>query len=360
MNVAVMRGRGGEKDVAVSRGWGGGLNECGSFEGVGVGGKKNHIIVSAPGKLMLFGDHAVVYDRPCIVSAVNHRMKVYITKRGDDKVILNAPDVNLYNYNISIDKLNSEHPKQAKFVLRAVYNFFDKFDISYGLDIETKSDFSSKFGLGSSSAVTVSVLKGLSELFDIHLDNKTLFDLAYKTVLDIQKVGSGFDVAAAIYGGILYFIGGGKKIERLKDAKIPLIVGYTGIKADTATLIKNVRRLFEENPKEISKIFDEIANIVDRSKIFIEKQEWKEVGKLMNDNQDLLRKLNVSSPELEKLIKASLDGGAYGAKLSGAGGGDCMIAVYEDIELIKNEIRKVGGIPLDVEIDYDGVRIELE
>jgi len=317
------------------------------------------VTVSAPGKLMLFGDHAVVYGKPCIVAAVNSRMRVSIAVREDDRILLDAPDVELH-YATSIDKLNSEHPKHAKFVMRAVHNFFSTFELRCGLEIRTESDFSSRFGLGSSSAVTVSVLKGLAELFEVRMDNKALFELAYKSVLDVQGVGSGFDVAAAVYGGIVYFIGGGRKIERLKDVRIPLIVGYTGVKADTPALIRRVKKLFEEEPERIGGIFDGIANLVERARALIAAQEWRGVGELMNENQHFLRKLNVSSPKLERLIEASLRSGAYGAKLSGAGGGDCMIAVHENSRAIKQGIRNAGGVPLDVEIDFEGVRIEAE
>jgi len=318
------------------------------------------IKVSAPGKLMLFGEHAVVHNRPCIVASVDHRISVLLKKRDDKKIILEAPDINFKNYIVLIDDLVKSHPKEIRFVLTTILNFFERYRIKSGLEVETKSEFSSKFGLGSSSAVTVSTIKGLAELFKIKMNDKELFNLSYKTVLDIQGVGSGFDVAAAIYGGTLFFVTAGKIIRKIEIEEIPIIVGYTGIKADTSTLVKMVYKKLLEEPKKINKIFDEIEKIVNLTKIEMENSNWKKVGELMNLNQDLLRELGVSSKELENLIKASLNSGAYGAKLSGAGGGDCMIAITprENYNSVARAIEKAGGKIIDVKIQAGGVKIE--
>lgn len=318
------------------------------------------IKVSAPGKLMLFGDHAVVHGKPCIVTSVEHRVSVALEKRSDNKIVLNAPDVGFQNYIVSIDSLDKPHPKEVKFVLTAISNFFDRYKIKSGLEIKTGSEFSAKVGLGSSSAVTVSTIKGLAELFEIEMTNKELFDLSYKTILDIQEVGSGFDVAAAIYGGTLYFVTGGKIIEPLEIEDIPLLIGYTGIKADTATLVKMVSKKLKKEPQKINKIFNKSREIVNSAKVEMENSDWKRVGELMNLNQDLLRKLGVSSKELENLIAASLDSGAYGAKLSGAGGGDCMIAITSMVSQddVKEAIEKAGGKIVEVKVQAEGVKIE--
>ena len=317
--------------------------------------------VSAPGKLMLFGDHAVVHNRPCIVTAVNHRISTSIEKANNKKIVLNAPDIGVKNYEISLDDLEKEQHKRVVFALTAVKNFFKEYRIRYGLNILTKSEFSSEFGLGSSSAITVGVLKGLSELFKIKLSNKDLFDLSYKTVLEIQDVGSGFDVAAAIYGGTLYFVTGGKIIESVNIEKLPLVVGYTGVKADTATLVKMVYRKLAEEPEKINKSLDESKKIVNEAKNEIQKSNWERVGELMNLNQDLLRELGVSSPELEKLISKAKNAGAYGAKLSGAGGGDCMIALVneENRKNVEDEITKAGGKIIPVVTNTEGVKVEM-
>lgn len=319
------------------------------------------IEVSAPGKLMLFGEHAVVYGRPCIVTAVDHRMRVMVETANDSNLELYAPEVDVAGY---IEKINNlgrdDAPKGTRFVSVAVRNFFNSFGIKSGLKVKTKSDFSSEFGFGSSSAVTVGVVKALSELFEKPLNNKEIFNLSYNTILDVQGVGSGFDAAAAIWGGTIYFITGGKKIEPLAAGKLPLVVGYTGIKADTPTLVRQVANFYKENKKLVGKIFDSIENIVEEGRIALSNHDHKKLGVLMDQNQELLNELGVSSPELENLIVAARKAGAYGAKLSGAGGGDCMIAFVPkgSRKLIEKVIEEKGGKIINVRTEAQGVRLE--
>lgn len=321
---------------------------------------KNKVTVSAPGKLMLFGEHSVVYGNPCIVTAVDQRIEVDVEKVPGDEIEIAAKDVGIDDFKIKItDIAGSEFPKQLKFVLTAVRNFFAEYKVSTGLRITTRSGFSSLFGFGSSSAVTVCTVKALSAIFDVEVTNKSLFDICYKTVLDIQGVGSGFDIAAAVWGGTLYFVGGGKEILPLKIDRIPLVVGYTGVKADTATLVKKVAGLAKEDKQRFEKIFNSITEIVEEGKIALENTNYLKLGELMDENQKYLEDLGVSSRELDLLIGASKSAGAFGAKLSGAGGGDCMIAVApKDLESeVKKAIEKAGGTVLDVKTNAEGVTI---
>jgi len=322
---------------------------------------KNKVEVSAPGKLMLFGEHAVVYGKACIVTAVDQRIKVSVETVQANELFVEAPDVGVSGYSKSLDRLGEdEPPKSVKFIEYAVKNFNDIYKVKSGIKVKTKSDFSSKFGFGSSSAVTVGVLKAMSELFKVKMTNKRLFDLCYKTVLDVQGVGSGFDLAAAIWGGTLYFVGGGKKIIPLKTKAVPLVVGYTGIKADTTTLVKNVGVLYKDNSKEVGMIFDIIGDIVENAKKAILKNDYQRLGQLANMNQGLLDSLGVNTKELSNLIFAAREAGAYGAKLSGAGGGDCMIAFLDNKAKIALEkhISKKGGMIIHVKTGAEGVRVE--
>lgn len=307
---------------------------------------------------MLFGEHAVIYDRPCIVASVEHRISVFIEKRNDNNLILTAPELNIENENIS--DLEKTHLKKVSFILAAIKNFFKKYNVKSGLDIKTKSEFSDKIGLGSSSAVVVAAIKGLSELFKIKINEKEIFNLSYKTVLDVQGLGSGFDVAAAVYGGVLFFKTGGEIIKLIDIKEVPLVVGYTGIKADTPTLVKMVAEKLKQEPKRINNIFNEIEDIVNLTEIQMKNKNWREIGKLMNKNQELLRELDVSSEELENLIKTCLDAGAYGAKLSGAGGGDCMITIVDknNLNKLREAIQKAGGEIISAKIPAKGVSIE--
>jgi len=330
------------------------------------------VTVSAPGKLMLLGEHAVVYGKPCLVTAVNQRMKATVELTNEPIFELDAPDVQIAGYKKPMSDLGkSNTPKGAQFVEIAVKNFlasqftskvgFDSFEVGkMGVKVTTKSELSSQFGFGSSSASTVCVIKALSELTGKKLSNKAIFDLSYKTVLDVQGKGSGFDVAAAIYGGTHYFVTAGKVIKPLNLTSLPLIIGYSGIKADTVTLINSVSKKAERFPAIINGIYLSIGNIVKLAKIALQKGELGMVGELMNLNQGYLAALGVGSRKLANMIYAARDAGAYGAKLSGAGGGDCMIALAPSSKrkAVEQAINKAGGEVIKVEANAEGVRIE--
>lgn len=317
--------------------------------------------VSAPGKLMLFGEHAVIYHRPCIVTAVDQRMIVEIKPAREEKLLLDAPGVGIKGYSKKIKDLAcGEVPKGVRFIETGIRNFFQKYKVKQGIEVKTKAGFSSEVGFGSSAAVTVGVAAGLAQLFKIRLSRKQLFDLTYKTVLDVQGVGSGFDLAASIWGGTLYFVTGGKKVIPLKINQLPLIVGYTGIKADTPTMVKKVANLRKNNKKLVDSIFDQMSFLTNKAKVTLSKGNFKKTGGLMNLNQGLLDALGVNTKELADLIFATRKAGAWGAKLSGAGGGDCMIALVPGKMRRKAEkaIERAGGKALKIKPNAEGVRAE--
>lgn len=301
---------------------------------------------------MLFGEHAVVYNRPCLVTAVNQRMKVKIEINDSDVVEVEAPDVGIKGYRKRIDSLGKQinMPKGVRFLEMAVKNFFEKYQVKSGLKVETKSELSPQFGFGSSSAATVAALECLSILFKMKLGKKELFSLAYKTVLDVQGVGSGFDLAAAIWGGTIYFVIGGEKIIPLKIEKLPLVIGYTGVKADTPTLVRQVARLRLRHLSLVNGIFDNISFLTREAKRALAKGDLKKGGELMNLNQGLLDALGVNTKKLADLIFAARQADAYGAKLSGAGGGDCMIALVSKKTRVAVEeaIKKEKGLVIGV------------
>jgi mevalonate kinase len=318
------------------------------------------ITTSAPGKLMLSGSYAVVHGRPCVVTAVNQRLYVTVKKNGDDQFQLQAPDLGLMSYSKTISDLGTKDvPKAVRFIETLYKIFLEKYPQDRGIEVRTSSDFSSHFGFGSSSAVTVAFAKALTELYGISLDNKELFDVCYQAVIEVQGVGSGFDLAAAIWGGTIYYISPARVVEIIQVDTLPLVVGYTGIKADTPTLVRMINNKLTKNPARVESVFESVGEISREVVRCLEAKDWEKLGSLFNQHQALMRQLGVSSPELENLIETSLINGATGAGLSGAGGGDCMLAVVKDKEKkeVINAINAQGEV-LDVQLNAPGVRIE--
>lgn len=301
------------------------------------------IKVSAPGKLLLLGDHAVIYGYPCIVTAVDKRLYVEAEMINNSENQIVAPQV-----------------KESRFVLETIAKFKEKFNSKKSVKITTKGDFSHNVGLGSSSAVTVATFKALGLLFAVKISERQIFDLSYEVNLKIQGVGSGFDVAAANYGKTLYFVRGGKVIEPLYNKKLPLVVGYSGLKADTPFYVRKVAEDFKTRKDEMDDIFRQAKDVVEKAKIDIKEKNFTSLGKQMTKNHHLLQKLGVSIPKLDVMVDAAIKAGAYGAKLSGAGGGDCMIALVqpEKTSAVKKAIEKVSGEIIEVNNNAEGVRVE--
>ncbi len=304
------------------------------------------ITVTAPGKLMLFGEHAVVYGQPCLVTAVNQRMTVELYHDG------NKP------YEVDLSEI-----KDARFVSAIIDMFKEKFHLKIGkLHIKTNCGFSGKYGFGSSSAVTTAMVGAMSEIFNLSLNNKQIFDLSYEVVLKVQGVGSGFDIAAATFGGLLYFVKGGQVLENLPlDLnQTCFVVGYSGIKSNTVEIIQQVAQKRAQEPEKFDRIMNAIGELVNQVKPKLLSHDWERVGKFMDFNQEYLRDLGVSNQKLEDLIAAAKNAGAWGAKLSGAGGGDCMIAISgnDKREAIEKAIEKAGGEALNIKMNAEGVKIE--
>lgn len=320
------------------------------------------ITISVPGKLMLMGEHAVVYGRPCIVTAVDKRMRITVELLDQPILQLTAPELNISQYQKSITEVGKgKILQEVKFAEIAVRNFIDRYKVTSGLTIKTQSDFSSNFGFGSSSAVTVGIIKALAELFNIPLAPKDLFDLSYKTVLDVQGIGSGFDVAAAIYGGTIFFQNKGEVIEPLNAEELNLVIGYSGDKADTVAMVNSISQKRENYKEGIDKIFDNIGKLVYEGKMAIVDKDWERLGTLMDYNQNYLEDLGVSSDKLNLMITAAKKAGTYGAKLSGAGGGDCMIALVtsENQDTVSQAIERAGGQIIYAKVNAEGVRREI-
>lgn len=293
---------------------------------------------------MLFGEHAVVYNRPCLVTAVSSRLSVEFEKKSQRLAFKTPPN------------------QDTRFLNAAEKIFREKYQKHSPVIISTRCDFSARYGLGSSAAVTVATIFALAEFHRIKLTRRQIFTLSYQAIQKVQGVGSGFDAAASCFGGTLYFLTGGKIIQPLKITTLPLVVGYSGVKADTTVIVKQIRKAMTvaKRKKEIEVFFNDMAKIVDEAKTALESQNWPKAGELMQTNQKLLQKLGVSTTKLDKLCQAAVAAGAWGAKLSGAGGGDCMIALVspEKRPAVTAAITVAGGQTVEVEVHAEGVRRE--
>lgn len=311
------------------------------------------IKVSAPGKLMLFGEHAVVYGIPCITFAVNQRLYCKIKEREDNKIVLNFPDIGIKDYEYQ----GKTKDKKISFVSATINNILERVKEPKGFSLETKSEM--RAGIGTSSASVVATIFALNKFFSLNLKKEDIFNTGYKTVLDVQGTGSGYDIATSTYGGMIKYVKGEKPIQIEYPKNLCLVVGHTKIKADTKKIVEKVAKKKEKYPHFYSDIFDLTKKCVEEAEENLRKGNLKRLADMLNFAHGILNGMGVSHPKLEELIFASRSAGALGAKLSGAGGGDCMIALVteESKDKVISTIKEHGGIPFEVKID-EGVRIE--
>jgi mevalonate kinase len=329
-------------------------------------GQPSQIHVSAPGKLMLLGEHAVVYQRPCLVTAMDARLHMTLARTDDGLFTIRAPDVGVDQVQGPVVEAFAEGKVRARgtrFIESSLAVFREQFGLDRGVRITTDSDFSSKLGLGSSSATVACTLFGLANLLQLDLSLHDLFNLGIKAIFRVQQTGSGFDLASTIYGGTLYYDNvDPREIVPLEVPELPLVVAYTGIKADTPTYVRRVGSLLDTWPTAMTHIFDTMAELVRAGRIALEAADWASLGQLMDMQHGLAHAIGVDTPETVELVFRAREAGAYGAKLSGAGGGDCIIVLAPDHKRteIENTLRRSGGQIVPVRPNAPGVRIETE
>ncbi|GBC75203.1 Phosphomevalonate kinase [archaeon HR06] len=313
------------------------------------------VITYSPGKLMLLGEHAVVYDRPCIAFSINKGIRVEVERSED--LLVKLPSVGLKDWT----KLNLDKPlKGTEFIVEVFKEFKNRYNIDK-VKIVSHSDLDFKlgskkgsYGLGGSSAITVATALALKELFQINLKQEDIFNICYKVVRKLQG-GSGFDIACSLYGGFILYRK--KRVERIKAKEPPLLVCWSGIDADTKDMVKSVYKKLKEEKEYYEEIMDDIAKLVLKGKEALLKGDWVNLGDIMDKNQRLLRILGVSSARLEVLIEASKRAGALGSKISGAGGGDNIIALSYKREKIIEAWKRVKGYPLDLKPSEEGAKV---
>lgn len=311
------------------------------------------VTASAPGKVILFGEHAVVYGEPSLVAALDRRTYVDVETRRDDKINISSV---LGSNTTSGSELSWDLEDEFRYVKKAVALVFDRLNSSTGLDITIKSEVPPASGLGSSAAVSVATIMAVSDILGLKIDMKEIADMGHKVELEVQGTASPTDTSISTFGGVLIVKPLEKKVEQI-EAELPLVIGYTGVERSTKVLVDKVRRLRDEYPNLVNPIIRDIGRLTREAKDLLE--TGGDVGELMNVNHGLLEALGVSTEQLSKAVYAARKAGASGAKLTGAGGGGCMIALTpQNHSDVMKAIEGCNCESFSSKISKDGVRLE--
>ena len=322
------------------------------------------VIASAPAKVILFGEHFVVYGEPAIVLAIDKRAYAKVETRNDKRVYTRSTNLGISGYfeeNVFHPETGDEH---ARYKLEPIKRVVDKiFEISgknIGLDVEIRSTVPVAAGLGSSAAVAAATAIAVAEVLGIKLSKQEVFRITFEAERVVHGTPSGVDPAISTFGGTLLFQmdTGVKPLEVKMD--IPLVIGDTRVQRSTRDLVARVRNKRERFPAIIEPVIRSGREIVLHAIEAIKQGDIETLGELMDINHALLCAVGVSSEPLERLITHARRAGALGAKLTGAGGGGCMIALAEPekLEAVAEAIQSAGGTPYIARKTDEGVRIE--
>jgi mevalonate kinase len=278
------------------------------------------IKTSAPGSLMLLGEHAVLHGKQALVGAINRRIIIELFQTSDNLVRI---DSGLGQYQAPLGTL-VDHPK-FRFVLQAIQQHIEQ--IATGFTLKIESEFSADIGFGSSAAVTVATHAALLYwLQGKQPENQVLFEESLKTVHAVQGRGSGADLAASVYGGMV-----GYSIEpefQPLEISVPLTAVYCGYKTPTPDVILRVEQLKANDPSKYDQIYDEMDAYAKTAISKLRNHDFPGFGKILNRNQELMDEMGVNTPELREIVCALQDApDIFGAKISGSGMGDCAIGV---------------------------------
>jgi mevalonate kinase len=305
---------------------------------------------SAPAKVILFGEHAVVYGEPAIAAAADLRITVEV-EEGEDGHTVNGHPI-------------SDH--YHAFLKDAVDLFWDGGPLSF----RTETDIPSAAGLGSSAGLAAATVAALAAHGDEDPDEETLARRAYQAEVLAQGDGSPTDTATVVHGGavlvdrepadgLLWSVDGDDVAWHLHDQPVPdlpLVLGHTGSKGKTGEQVEKVAR-FVEGSGFADDVIAEIGDITREAVGALAADDRERVGDLMNRNQRNLAILGVSTPHLDRLCEA-VEETAYGAKLTGAGGGGCILALTDDPEATAEAIRRQDAEPIPITLGAEGVRLE--
>lgn len=279
---------------------------------------------SAPGKVILFGEHAVVYGRPALA--------VPVTQVHADVEVLDSPRAGIWIHAPLIDlhaELNSLPADHA--IAAVILKVIQRFGISPlpNLEVNISSTIPVAAGLGSGAAVSVALIRALCASLAVSISDQEVNAIAYEIEKIHHGTPSGIDNTVITYNQPVYFMKD-RPVETFKVGKpFTIVIGDTGVVAPTKESVGDVRRLWIRDQYGMENIFNEISQIALIGRRSIESGRTEMLGELMDHNHAFLQELTVSSPELDVLVEAARKAGALGAKMSGGGRGGNMIALVD-------------------------------
>jgi mevalonate kinase len=293
------------------------------------------------GKVILFNEHFVVYGIPAIASAIGARTTALVEKNNGFGIELrdDRPETKGYKAGKLVEQ-NDSLDRMLKFMnIDTVHNRFK---------ITLNGDLIAASGVGASAASCAAIVRAFSSELGLGYSDQRVNEVAYEGEKGYHGTPSGIDNTAATFGGLIWYKreGASQLMERMKLKKpVEIVMGNTGIVADTKLVIADVKWRKEQDPKKYGSIFEEASQLVLEARKRLERFDLQKLGQLMDYNHELLQHLGVSCEELDALVSLARNNGALGAKMTGTGCGGYIVALTPGLDLqerVAVEIERNG------------------
>ncbi len=274
------------------------------------------------GKVILLGEHSVVYGKPALAAGIAKG----VTASADPSP---AFLLECQPWDVRLEPTSDEQ------LGRAFAAVLEGYDSPTPVHVHADIELPGGAGLGCSAALGVAVVDALDDAYGVQRtpEERAEFSLAWERVFHGNP--SGVDNTMAACGGIAVFTKG-QPLERVRPrSPLPLVIAHSGESSSTKEVVDHVRRQYDKEPERIGEVFDAIEALVRNAKLAVEAGDLKGLGQLMDMNQAMLSALMISTEKLETLCRNARAAGALGAKLTGAGGGGCIIALAPNLDHAK-------------------------
>ena len=308
----------------------------------------------APTKIILSGEHSVVYGYPAIVLAVEPKVRAEARLVDDTVVRVSSSRLGTAEYDLVSSKFKGE--RRLLPALEVVRSVLETCACTSGLVVETSGDVPVAAGMGSSASAFVSTALATFQAAGVDPSKAQLFDAAMVGEKLVHGRPSGVDVEIAVSGGVMTYVKGGESRHMEIDADFPLLVVNTGLERSTGDMVEKFRSSLESGGEEKKRLLDTMGSITESIEDALGKMDLDLIGHLMTANHCLLSSFGVSVPALDTIVAQSIMAGALGAKLTGAGGGGSAIVLARPdlMSMVTDKMGQIGFKSFLARLSHEG------
>jgi hydroxymethylglutaryl-CoA reductase len=278
------------------------------------------------GKIILLGEHAVVYGHRALAVPTTVGIAASVTRQHSGEIRLDVPAWDVTDLDLAAPH-SAAAPLQA--CVRLIIEKLGLGSEARHLHIGVDAQLPRGAGLGASAALAVALIRAMGATFGLQLTAAQVNDTAFASETLAHGRASGVDNTLATYGRPLLFQTGSEPTFLQLPEPLHVVLGFSGLRGNTAAMVAAVYRLHRAQPQQIDAIFAQIDALAVAGTHCLQRADRVALGRLMDTNHTLLQRLQVSTPQLDALVAVAKRCGALGAKLTGSGGGGAMVALFD-------------------------------